>query len=86
MKKIEVTYKATLLNECKTIEVNTVISEMQESVYEKLKKCLEIGDTNHFYGDLSQWYYRLQTILDCIEDMKGQIYMFGSIKSIKIVE
>lgn len=86
MKKVEVTYEAAPLNESKTIEVNTVINEMQESVYEKLKKCLEIGDTSHFYGDLFHWYYLLETILDCIEDMKGQVYMFGSIKSIKIVE
>lgn len=86
MKKVKVTYETAPLNERKTIEVNTVISEMQEPVYEKLKKCLEIGDTNRFYGDLFHWYYLLETILDCIEDMKGQIYMFGSIKSIEIVE
>ena len=31
MKKVEVTYEAAPLNESKTIEVNTVINEMQES-------------------------------------------------------
>lgn len=86
MKKVRITYKTAPLDKLEEIEASVVIDGMQDSVYEKIKKCIEIGDVARLHSNLFHWHYLLESTLDHIEDMKGQLYMFGSIKSIEIVE
>lgn len=96
MKSIRVTYSTQKLVDDKWVlyDENFVIEKVDDDVVAKLQTAGKIDDEDfqrfpddHLWpaANIRYFWIKLQVLLEMIEDMKKQIYIQNSIKSIEII-